>query len=295
LNPTFTTDPTPAPGPRAGAGKKLAVAAAFLAAALSPGRAAANPRPLPFTYPWETLSQGEAEVEQYVDVVPLRALDGSGDGRAMTVIEPRYELQTEIEYGITDRLELGLYLVAKSAPEEQGAGSPLAFDGLKQRLRYRIGNEGQLPVDMSIYFEVSEMHDELELEEKLNLQKRFGRLKLLANLWVEQSFVRGGAVDFVLHPTGGLTYQVTPNVWTGAEYWMQAIMPLTAEEQAPAGSVAAFNAHSHHFAGPALAFVWDKLWWSTGAYARLDEATRPMQVGDAFGHFYARTVIGLEF
>lgn len=279
------------------AGETLALLASLLPL-LTPRFASANPRPLPFTYPWETLSQGQAEIEQYVDVVPLRVLEGSA-GSTKTVVEPRFELQTEVEYGITDRLELGLYLVAKNAPEEAGAGAPLVFDGLKQRLRYRIGKEGQLPVDMSVYFEVAEMRDELEVEEKLNLQKRFGSLKLLANLWVAQSFERGGNVALELHPTAGFTYQVTPNLFAGAEYWMKASVPLheaqgAGHEVAAPDSPAAFNDSAHQFAGPALAFVWDKVWWSTGAYARLDEIGRPMQPGDHFGHFYVRTVIGLQ-
>lgn len=281
------------------AGMKAALAVTLLFPLLSPRTALANPRPLPFTYPWETLSQGEAEIEQYVDVVPLRVLEG-GAGSTKTVVEPRFELQTEVEYGVTDRLELGLYLVAKNAPEEAGAGAPLVFDGLKQRLRYRIGKEGQLPVDTSVYFEVAEMRDELELEEKLNLQKRFGRLKIDANLWVEQSFERGGNVELLVRPTAGFTYQITPNLFAGAEYWMKASVPLheapgTEQDASAPDSPAAFNEKAHHFAGPALAFVWDKVWWSTGAYARLDEIGRAPLPGDKVGHFYVRTVIGLPF
>ncbi len=281
-------------GARAAA-SALALVTAFLAI----GPAAANPRPLPFTYPWETLSKGEAEIEQIVDVAPLRVFEASGSRK--TVVEPRYELQTEVEYGITDRLELGLYFVAKNAPEEAGAGAPLVFDGLKQRLRYRIGKEGQLPVDISVYFEIAELRDELELEEKVNLQKRFGSLKLMSNLWVEQAFERGGNVALTLHPTVGATYQFTPNLWLGAEYWMQAEIPLhEAEEEGEAKGVAhdspaSFNQRAHHFAGPALSLVWDKLWCSTGAYARIDEFSRAMQPGDKLGHLYVRTVMGLQF
>lgn len=272
--------------------RPLAMAVALLAPLFSARTARANPHPLPFTYPWETLSQGEAEVEQYVDIVPLRTFEAPGASRK-TVVDPRYELTTEIEYGITDRLELGLYFAAKNAPEELGANAPIGFDGIKQRLRYRIGKEGELPVELSVYFEVAEMHDEIELEEKLNLQKRFGHVKAMANLWIEESFVRGGAMQLQLHPTGGVAYQVTPNLWTGVEYWMTAAIPLTAHESAAPGSVDAFNARSHHFVGPTLAFVWDKLWWGLGGYARLDDFSRAMQPGDALGHVWVRSVVGM--
>ena len=273
---------------------------AFAAAVLGSAPASANPRSLPFTYPWETLSKGEAEIEQIVDIAPLRVFESAGSSK--TVVEPRYELQTEVEYGVTDRLELALYFVAKNAPEEAGAGAPLVFDGIKQRLRYRIGKEGQLPVEMSVYFEVAELHDEIELEEKLNLQKRFGNLKLMSNVWVEQSFERGGNVELVLHPTAGLTYQLTPNFWLGSEYWMKAVIPLhEAEvaggeaETADHASVAAFNERAHHFVGPAFSLVWDKLWWSVGGYARVDEFSRAMRPGDQLGRIYVRSAMGLQF
>ncbi len=47
----------------------MALTAATLAAA-TPARA--TPRPLPFTYPAETLPEGVLEAEQYADLVPVR-------------------------------------------------------------------------------------------------------------------------------------------------------------------------------------------------------------------------------
>src|SRR5262249_42586085 len=105
----------------------------------------ANPRPLPFTYPYETLSEGQAEIEQYVDAPALRV--GSGGKR---VWEPWYRLQTEYEYGISDRLELGLYLVFENEP-----GGALSFDGPKQRLRLRLAEEGRWPLDVALYGEIA--------------------------------------------------------------------------------------------------------------------------------------------
>ena len=99
-------------------------------------------------------------------------------------------------------------MVMKNEPDSEGAGAPLIFDGLKQRLRYRIGREGELPIDIALYLEVAELHDEIELEEKVILQKRFGQLKATANLWVEQGFERGGEVSFTLNPTVGLVYEL---------------------------------------------------------------------------------------
>src|SRR5258708_33871168 len=80
-------------------------------------RAAANPRPLPFSYPYETIPAEETEIEQYVDLTPVRVLDAAGE----KVWDQQYLLQTELEYGLTARLELGLELWFESEPGEPRA------------------------------------------------------------------------------------------------------------------------------------------------------------------------------
>lgn len=273
--------------------RRLTALLAFAAPFLVSLAASANPRPLPFTYQYETLPKGEVEVEQFVDVAPLYAWDSEHH----SVLEPAYTLTTEVEYGLTDRLELGLYMVMKNDPAGAGADAPLYFDGLKQRLRYRIGREGQLPVDLALYLEVAELHDEIELEEKIIVQKRFGQLKAIANLWVEQGFERGGEVAFYLKPTVGLVYELNENATIGAEYWMNAEYTLAepAGEEEEASAQDEWNHAPHHFIGPAVSLRWEKLWWTTGVYGRLDDFDRVIRPGDKFGRAWVRTAIGLQF
>ena len=57
----------------------------------------------------------------------------------------------------------------------------LVFDGIKQRVRYRIMDAGVAPIDVSLYAELAELHDEIELEVKINVQKRLGPVRLMAN------------------------------------------------------------------------------------------------------------------
>src|SRR5437899_12688694 len=64
--------------------------------------ARANPRPLPFTYPYETLPEGAAELELYNDLNPLRVNADPADATAGRIWEPQYRIQAEFEYGITD-------------------------------------------------------------------------------------------------------------------------------------------------------------------------------------------------
>ena len=257
---------------------------AVLVAAARPANA--NPRPLPYSYPYETLSAEGAEIEQYVDITPVKIVDpedATGNGR---IWDQQYRLQTEFEYGITDRLELGLYLVLAN-----DAGEPLAFDGVKQRLRYRIADEGVLPVDVGVYGEIAEFHDELEFEQKLILSKRFGPMRVMTNLWFEESLEHyEGELEAKFLPTLGATYEISPNLHLGVEYW--GITKF--ENEAAPGTVAHFNNGFHHYVGPAVSLQFSKLWWSTGAYFRFDETKRSTEVGDQFGHAWVRTVIAVS-
>jgi hypothetical protein len=260
----------------------------FAAATLPAARAEANPRPLPFTYPYETLPQGSAEIEQYVDATWVHIPKDTTPGAGLT-FAPNYQVQTELEYGITDHLEFGAYLVWTQPASPEPA---MTFEGTKFRLRYRIGEEGDLPVDVALYLEGAVFHDEYELEEKVILSKRFGALKVLANLWIEQEYERSrGNVAQVVNPTIGVTYQVTPVLHLGAEYWARGLL----HSDAAAGTVDRFNDGIHHFVGPALSLNFGRVWWSLGAYARLDDLSRTSQVGDAYGKLWARSVLGLDF
>lgn len=242
--------------------------------------AKANPRSLPLTYPYATLPEGEAEVEQAIDLTPLRYVAADNT----TPWEPRYKLQTEFEYGITDRLEIGLYLQAVQAP-----GGSLGFDGIKQRLRYRFAEAGQWPVDIGIYGEVAELRDELELEQKIIIERDIGKLQLITNLRFEQAFEHySGEVEPSFNPTLGASYEMTPSFRLGAEYWMHAAL-IGAEE-----GTDSFNTDPHHFLGPAFSFVWGKLWWTTAAYARLDSLSRAVHPGDKYGRVWVRSLIGLS-
>src|SRR6266542_1016049 len=231
------------------------------------GFATANPRPLPFSYPYETLPSDELEIEQYVDLTPVRV----SDPEAGRIWDQRYTLQTELEYGITDRLELGLYLVFAN-----DAGGPLAFDGIKQRLRLRLAEQGEWPIDVALYGELAEFHDEFEIEEKLILAKRFDRIRVMTNLWFEQELERyEGEMEVIFHPTLGVTGEITPNWHVGAEYWAVGKF----ENEGTPGTVGYFNDRFHHYVCPAVSLQFGKVWWSTAAYLRLDEMKRASEPG----------------
>ena len=101
---------------------RMAVPAVLVLAATT---AHANPRPFPFTYTTDSLPAGHVELEQYADLVSMRAFVSSSDKE--TYLASAF--QTEIEIGLCDRLELGLELgvglavIAAGGEGEKGGGS----------------------------------------------------------------------------------------------------------------------------------------------------------------------------
>lgn len=266
----------------------FSAAAATLLLALPAG---ATSRPLPFTYPNETLPEGQLELEVYTDVNPLRVYANGDDPTSRKLWEPGYVLQSEFEYGITDRWELGFYQVFEATPQNGGDNS-LRFDGLKWRIRTRLAEPGQWPVDVGLYFELETLHDELAFEEKINLQRRIGRLRLMANLWVEQEIERpldgkASELEFVINPTVGGVYEVTPTFQPGVEYWSRGVLEPEGEGQAR------HDAAVQHYLGPTVHLNFGKLWWSAGLYAHLNDVDKPPP-GGAWGPVWFRSVIGLE-
>jgi hypothetical protein len=115
---------------------------AFAGALSITGLARATPVPLPFTYPYETLSKGEAEDELYGDMSLTRVNADPADPTKGQLWEPAYVLQNEIEYGVSDHLELAWYQVFEANPVD-GGGNVAQFDGFKFRARLRLAEAGR--------------------------------------------------------------------------------------------------------------------------------------------------------
>jgi hypothetical protein len=279
--------------------KKTLFVLALLAPIFTTAAASATPQPLPFTYVYETLPKGSLELEQYADYTPIKVEDSG----ANPLVYGASQFQTEFEYGITDRLELGLYVTIAPTTGVSPNIPPLTEgNGIKERLRLRLAEEGQWPVDVGLYGELVENERELELEAKIILQRRIGDLRIVANLWAEREYenfsIHQG--DWVLNPTVGLTYQVTPVFHPGVEAWMRTEYPDSNPHPRP------FNLGPQVYVGPTMMFDFGNFWWSTGVYFRATDADRPLFYGrgpggpldsqpDAFGHVWARMIIGLSF
>jgi hypothetical protein len=253
-----------------------------LAAVLVPSLASANPRPLPFTYTTDTLPAGGVEVEQFMDIQPLRAMDPDDATKRTSYLSTAF--QEEIEIGLCDRLELGLYFTwipntgVPDAAEFPGVGS-----GLKQRLRYIFAPLGEWPVDVGVYGELTEQSNEVELEGKILLQRRLDRLRIAANISAEYEFNLANERSVTLNPALGATYEVTPTFSLGLDSWLR---------HDGASDAVGFNGDYQIYAGPAVMMSFGKLWWAVGAYGRLTDTGHTLQPGDAYGRVYVRSMIG---
>jgi hypothetical protein len=286
--------------------RHLLAATLAVVGVIMPRVASANPRPLPFTYPYETLADGALEVELYADTTPLRVAADPADASRGRLWEPYYMLQTELEYGLSDRWELGLYQVFEASPTS-GGGNNMTFDGMKARIRTRLAEAGEWPVDVGLYLEVASLHDELELEEKILLSRRFGRLRVMSNLWVEQELRRPydspdqRELALVINPTLGATWQLSPRFQVGAEYWARGKIAGRSDpdtsgmdaEAAEAARIEKRNDAIHHFIGPTFHANFGRMWLSTGLYFHGNDMNKP-QPGEAYGPVWMRTVIGLD-
>jgi hypothetical protein len=262
-----------------------ALCSAALAVSLTPS-ASATPRPLPYTYQHEQLPTGESELEQFVDFTPVRARP---EESTTPVWYGLTQFQAEYEHGITDRIELGLYLTYVPSVATGFAEAPRSSEGtgLKQRLRFALADTGAWPIDVGLYLELVENEREIETEAKIILQRRFGPLRAIANLGAEREYYYDGRHDIVLNPSAGLTFEATPSIQPGIEWWMRAEYP---EENAP--HPRPFDLGPHHYVGPAVLIQLGRLWWAAGVYFRVSDTSHTLQLNEGYGNIWARSVLG---
>jgi hypothetical protein len=111
----------------------------------------------------------------------------------------------------------------------------------------------------------------------------------MLNLSAEHEFYFTGQREWVLNPTAGVSFEVTPSFHPGLEGWMFAELP-TKDVPSPRP----FGLGPHVYLGPTAHVNFGKLWFSAGAYLRLNERSRSVQPADTFGSVWMRTLIGVE-
>jgi hypothetical protein len=269
--------------------KSLAIGVAAATVALASAPVHANPRALPFTYTTDTLPDGKVELEQFTDLEPLKA-GASGSGKLNAWYLPMAFTQ-ELEIGVADRLELGIYLILVPNPADQYTGTarfPGMDSGIAQRLRYILADPGEWPVDVGFYGELTENQNEIEIEAKVLLQRRFDRVRVAANLSAEYEFYFSHEREIVLNPSLGVTYEVNPKLHIGLDSFLRGEYSQTEDEKRT------FGLGPHYYLGPAVMANFGRVWWSVGAYARVTDPTHKLQPAEPYGPVYVRSMIGFD-
>jgi len=184
---------------------------------LGGGLASAGQRKFAYNYEVLTAPLGSIEFENWVTWK-------RGDGA-----ENQWNFRHEIEYGVTDRLQIALYLVDwrwTDAPGEKR----VQYEHTGVEVIYRLSNPTTDFLGSAVYGEVKLGDGLVELEGKLLLQKNLGRAALVYNATVEavwegttlgQLNERSGE----LAQTIGASYEVNAYVNLGVECLHEVALP----------------------------------------------------------------------
>ena len=156
--------------------------------------------------PYYTTRKGEFEVELYNDLnlTDVRNDETYNSGH-----------QVELEYGITDHLQLAYYELFK-----WGRLKDWQQDAFKIEGKYRFFESGELPVDIALYTEYKNPngHQNIasdEIETKLILSRDLGPWNITANFTAERQINR--QENWQLEYTAGVSYPIDPRIRLGLE------------------------------------------------------------------------------
>jgi hypothetical protein len=176
-----------------------------LIAALPSGTKASERR---FTYSYEatTMPKGLWEFEQWL------TWKGYDD-------KDRLEFRHEIEYGLTDHLQVALYLSDWRLTKPDDGETEAEWRTAGAEVIYQLTDPTKDPIGSALYGEFKLGPEKFALEGKLLLQKNFGPLALVYNFVLEAEWEGADYEEEigVIQNTAGISYQISPSFLIGAE------------------------------------------------------------------------------
>ena len=128
-----------------------------------------------------------------------------------------FTFRHEVEFGVTDRLQLAVYLYDFEFARQPGSRAT-TWGGSGIEAVYQLTDPNKSFIGSALYGEALVSDTSLELEGKLLLQKNFGPLMLVYNGVVEAHWEdRYSHQVGVLEQTLGLSYQLHPRFSVGVE------------------------------------------------------------------------------
>jgi hypothetical protein len=230
----------------------------YLLAALLVGtvltHARADERRFTYTYEPEVLPQGAMEFEQWVTLRTQRTKGGTVQQGNFN----KWQIREELEYGVTDRYSVSLYLNTQAESFKDFSATPpvssseFKFTGFSLENRYMVLNPAKNPVGLTLYFEPRFSGDEAELEQKIIIGQRHGDWKWAFNIshaieWEDDLHKREGELEFNF----GLSRDLGRHWSLGLELRNHNELPDYRRWE-----------NTAFFLGPALNYRQEK-WWAT--------------------------------
>jgi hypothetical protein len=226
-----------------------------------------------FTYSYEatTAAPGGVESENWITWETHKSADHNFN---------EVDFRHEIEFGITDKLQAGVYLADYSYQNGHSVESAgFNYSGSAIELIYNLSNPTTDPIGLAVYEEVTAGNRLFELESKIIAQKNFGRLVFAYNAALEAKWegthLNERAGEFF--ETFGASYEFSPRWLCGLEALHEIDIPDWSQPQ-----------ESVVFAGPNVSYRIGK-WWAT--LTGLAQLTRrdhepDLQVRAIFGYAF---------
>jgi hypothetical protein len=226
-----------------------------------------------FTYVYEatTAAPGTFELESWITWKGDR--DDDSHFR-------QFDFRHEIEFGITERLQMAIYLADWSYRAGRSVESDgYVYSGSAVELMYNLTDPATHWLGSALYGEVKIGEDLVELESKIILQKNFGKVVLAYNATLEAEWEGEGLEENEgeFQQSIGASYEVAPQFLVGGELLHEIAFPEW-EEAEP----------SVVYAGPNVS-VRAGNWWAT--VTGLAQLTN---VGEE-PNFQVRTIVGYSF
>jgi hypothetical protein len=183
-------------------------------------------------------------------------------------------IREEIEIGITDRLQLGIYPLDWSHHSD----GELQYNGGAVELIYNLSNPVVDPVGVSLYQEISVARQHFESESKLIAQKNFGRWILDYNVTLEAEWEAQGLEEQKgeLQQALGASYEISPRLSVGIEFLHEFIFPDWRDEV------------TNVFVGPNVSYRRNQWFVTATALAQATNTTDEP-------NFQLRTIFGIGF
>ncbi|HMN39761.1 MAG TPA: hypothetical protein PKE29_02880 [Phycisphaerales bacterium] len=241
---------------------------------LVPAVARADERRFTFTQEAPTAPKGAVEFENWFTYKKATPDDSSFN---------RFEFRHELEFGLTDHVQLAFYIADWSITSGRSVERDQAkYDDSALELKINFMDPAKDGFGLTSYHEVRLGDAVFELENKLILQKNFGPLVAAYNLSLEAVWQEHGyrEREGELSQSLGLSYEITPKFLVG----MEALHELPLPDWKT-------GANQNFFIGPVASYRFggDHDWWVTAT--ALKQTTH--NEGEAEWQF--RVIVGFSF